>query len=97
VGFETYTQDADLSPFFSGPPNDECQCVHMGYVIKGKVAFRSGGSEEVFEAATLTTSVRGYTPILYAGTEVIEFSPTEELGRTMDVVTKNIEEMGASS
>jgi hypothetical protein len=34
VGFETYTQDADLSPFFSGPPNDECQCVHMGYVIK---------------------------------------------------------------
>ncbi|MEO8091363.1 MAG: hypothetical protein ABI726_01480, partial [bacterium] len=33
VGFETYTQDADLSPFFRGLPNDECQCEHMGYVI----------------------------------------------------------------
>jgi hypothetical protein len=42
VGFETYIQDADLSPFFAGLPNDECQCVHMGYVIKGKVAFCSG-------------------------------------------------------
>jgi hypothetical protein len=28
---------------------------------------------------------------LYAGTEVVEFSPTEELGRTMEVVTKNME------
>ena len=33
----------------SGLPNDECQCEHMGYVIKGKVAFRSGDTEEVFE------------------------------------------------
>ena len=30
--------------------------------------------------------------MLYAGTEVVEFSPTEELGRTMAVVTKNMEE-----
>ena len=26
VGFETYTQDADLAPFFKGLPNDQCQC-----------------------------------------------------------------------
>ena len=38
------------APFFKGLPNDECQCEHMGYVIKGKVAFRSGDREEVFEA-----------------------------------------------
>ena len=49
VGFETYTQDADLSPLFKGLPDDECQCEHMGYVIKGKLAFRSGDTEEVFE------------------------------------------------
>ena len=39
----------------------------------------------------------GHTPILYAGTEVVEFSPTEELGRTMEVVTKNMEEMESAS
>jgi hypothetical protein len=38
----------------------------------------------------------GHTPVLYAGTEVVEFSPTEELGRTMEVVTKNMEEMASS-
>jgi len=50
VGFEAYSQDADLAPFFKGLPNDECQCEHMGYVIRGKVGFRSGGNEELFEA-----------------------------------------------
>ena len=70
VGFETYTQDADLSPFFTGLPNDECQCEHMGYVIKGKVAFRSGGREEVFEAGDAYFVGPGHTPVLYAGTEV---------------------------
>jgi hypothetical protein len=59
VGFETYTQDADLSPFFSGLPNDECQCEHMGYVIKGKVAFRSGAPRRSSRPATLITSGRG--------------------------------------
>jgi hypothetical protein len=34
----------------------------------------------------------GHTPILYAGTEVVEFSPTVELGQTMEVVTKNMEQ-----
>jgi hypothetical protein len=39
----------------------------------------------------------GHTPVLYAGTEVVEFSPSEELGRTLEVVTKNMEEMEAGS
>jgi hypothetical protein len=56
----------------------------MGYVIRGKVGFRSGGNEELFEAGD-------------AGTEVVEVSPSEELGRTMEVVTKNMEEMEASA
>jgi hypothetical protein len=28
VAFETYTQDADLSPFFDGLPNNQCQAAH---------------------------------------------------------------------
>jgi hypothetical protein len=91
VGFETYMQDADLSPFFDGLPNNECQCEHMGYVVKGKVAFRSGGSEEVFETGDAYYVGPGHTPILYAGTEVVEFSPTDKLAETIEVVTKNME------
>ena len=33
----------------------------------------------------------GHTPVLYAGTEIVEFSPTEELERTFEVVTRNME------
>jgi hypothetical protein len=36
----------------------------------------------------------GHTPVLYAGAEVVEFSPTDELARTLDVVTKNMEAAG---
>jgi hypothetical protein len=91
VGFETYTQDADLAPAFVGLPDDECQCEHMGYVIKGRLAFRSkSGGEEVFETGDAYYVGPGHTPILSAGTEVVEFSPSEELGRTMEVVTRNM-------
>ncbi|MGA9101183.1 cupin domain-containing protein [Aeromicrobium sp.] len=93
VAFETYTQDADFAAAFVGLPNDECQCEHMGYVLKGRVAFRSAsGGEEVFETGDAYHVGPGHTPILSAGTEVVEFSPTEELGRTMEVVTKNMVE-----
>ena len=65
----------------------------MGYVIRGKVGFRSGGNEELFEAGDAYYVGPGHTPILYAGTEVVEVSPREELGRTMELVMKNMEEM----
>ena len=92
VAFETYTEDADLQPLFKGLPDDRCQCAHMGYVIRGKVAFRSADGEEVFEAGDAYYVAPGHTPVLYAGTEVVEFSPTEELAATMRVVTRNMEE-----
>ena len=97
VGFETFTEDADLTPLFKGLRNDQCQCEHMGYVLKGKVAFRSSSGEEVFEAGDAYYVGPGHTPVLYAGTEVVEFSPTEKLSQTIEVVTKNLAAMEASS
>jgi hypothetical protein len=97
VGFETYTEDADLGPLFRGLPHDQCQCEHMGYVLKGKLAFRSDGGEEVFEAGDAYYVGHGHTPVLYAGTEVVEFSPTQKLSQTMEVVTKNMAAMEGAS
>lgn len=59
--------------------------------LEGYEAFRSDDGEEVFEGGDAYFVGPGHTPILYAGTEVIEFSPTEKLGQTMEVVTKNME------
>lgn len=91
VGFETYTQDADLSPLFKGLPDDRCQAAHWGYVISGKVAYHFDDRDEVFEAGEAYYAPPGHTPEIFAGTEVVEFSPTKELQATMDVVTKNME------
>ncbi|MFL5981921.1 MAG: cupin domain-containing protein [Gaiellaceae bacterium] len=91
VGFEAYGADADMAPVFRGLPDDQCQCEHWGYVMKGKVGFRYGDREETYEAGDAYYAPPGHTPILYAGGEVIEFSPTDELGRTMEVVVKNME------
>jgi hypothetical protein len=33
-------------------------------------------------------------PEIFAGTDVVEFSPTAELAKTLEVVTKNMEAMG---
>jgi hypothetical protein len=95
VGFETYTQDADLSPFFSGLPDDRCQCPHWGYVIKGKVTFKFADGDETYEAGDAYDAPPGHTPVLYAGAEIVEFSATEELQRTIDVVSKNMEAAGS--
>ncbi len=94
VAFETYSEDSDLSPFFEGLPNNQCQCEHMGYVVKGKVGFRSDSGEETFEAGDAYYVGPGHTPILHAGTEIIEFSPSEKLAETMEVVVKNMEAAG---
>ena len=69
----------------------------MGYVVKGKVAFRSREGEEVFVTGDAYYVGPGHTPVLYAGTEVVEFSPTPELSRTMEVVTSNMEAMATPS
>src|SRR5262245_13353283 len=91
--FETYTADADLTPFFAGLPDDRCQCEHWGYVIKGKLTFKTATGDETFEAGDAYYVGPGHTPVLYAGTEVVEFSPTDELHHTLEVVEKNMAAM----
>jgi hypothetical protein len=94
VAFETYTADADLAPLLTGLPDDRCQAAHWGYVIKGKVTFRFADHEETFETGDAYYAPPGHTPVLYEGTEVVEFSPTEELRRTIETATKNAEAAG---
>ena len=90
VGFETYTADADLSPLFAGLPDDRCQCQHWGYVLKGKVAFRTAEGEEEFVAGDAYYVPPGHTPTIYAGTEIVEFSTTPALQQTLEVVERNL-------
>jgi quercetin dioxygenase-like cupin family protein len=70
----------------------------MGYVIKGKLTFTfTDGREETYEAGDAYYAPPGHTPTLFAGSEVVEFSPTKELHETMEVVERNMEAAAASA
>jgi hypothetical protein len=91
VAFETYTEDADLAPLFVGLPDDRCQCPHWGVVLKGKVTYHFADRSETTEAGEAYFTPPGHTPELHAGTELVEFSPTAELERTLEVVVRNVQ------
>lgn len=101
VGFETYLQDADPAPLFQGLPDDRCQCPHWGVVVKGTLVYRlADGTENVIGAGEAYSVGPGHLPLFTAGTEVIEFSPTDEFTKTVNVVMANLAAMtaaGASS
>jgi hypothetical protein len=90
VGFEQFREDADATPLFRGLPDDRCQSPHWGYVVAGRVTFKFADRDEVYEAGDAYYAPPGHIPVVEAGTEIVEFSPTEEYGRTMAVVADNL-------
>jgi hypothetical protein len=96
VGFEHFREDADATPLFKGLPDDRCQSPHWGYVAHGRVAFRYADHDEVYESGDAYYAPAGHVPVVTAGTEVIEFSPTEDYRRTMEVLAANVAAMQGS-
>ena len=52
-------------------------------MIKGKVAFRLADREETYEAGDAYYAQPGHVPVVRAGTQTTEFSPTVRLRETM--------------
>jgi hypothetical protein len=89
VEFTTFREDADATPFFKGLPDDRCQSPHWGYVLKGAVTFRYADREETYTAGDAYYGPPGHIPRVRAGTEIVEFSPTEDYRRTLEVPAQN--------
>jgi hypothetical protein len=97
VCFEKHTADAELGALFRGLPEDRCPLPRWGYVLKGKVSFVFRDRRETFEAGDAYYVPPGHIPVHHAGAEVVEFSPTDVLGKTIDVVMANLRAGGAAS
>ncbi|HEX8990484.1 MAG TPA: hypothetical protein VF784_02300 [Anaerolineales bacterium] len=83
--------DLDYAPFFKGAPNDQCQAHHVGYVLNGKFGVRKAdGVEEIFEAGDAFIIEPGHTPIVFAGSEYVAFTPTEEARQQAAVMMPNV-------
>ena len=97
VGFETHKADLDPGPLFAGLPDDRCQCPHWGVVVAGRMIFRYADHDEVYQAGDVYYGRPGHLPLMFAGTELIEFSPTEALNATLAVIERNLEAAKAAS
>jgi hypothetical protein len=97
VCFERHTADADLGALFRGLPDDRCPLPRWGYVVKGKVSFVFPDRKETFEAGDAYYVPPGHIPVHYAGAEIVEFSPTHVLEKTMEVVMSNLQSTSVTS
>src|SRR2546429_7040672 len=94
VNFASFHEDIDATPLMKGLPDDRCQCPHWGYVISGRVTFRYADGEEVFEAGDAFYTPPGHIPVKHEpGSEVVLFSPAEELKKTNSVMATNMQAM----
>ena len=94
VNFLTFREDIDHAPLLKGLPNDECQCPQWGYVLKGKLTFRFGDREEVYEAGDAFYAPPGHVPLQNdPDSEYLQFSPADALRRTSKVIEHNLQTM----
>jgi hypothetical protein len=89
VAFETHRQDADAAAYFRGLPGDACTCEHHGYVTAGQITFRWPDHEETFVEGDAYVVAPGHTPVLTAGSSVVEFTTTASAAPVMEVLGRN--------
>jgi hypothetical protein len=90
INFVTFRQDIDGTPMLKGLPDDRCPCPHWGYVLKGRLTYRFADHEEVFVAGDAFYLPPGHVPLADAGSELVQFSPSDQLREVEAVITANM-------
>ena len=77
MGFTSIREASDLAPALAALPGGHCSCPHWGYVFHGRLVFRFGDRDEVYEAGDAFYAPPGHTPAADADTEFVMFSPAD--------------------
>lgn len=86
----------DFAPFFAGLPGDRCVAHHWGYQLKGRMRIHyADGTEEVIGPGEAYYLAPGHGVTFLEECEQIEFSPTGEYARVVEVATRNAAMRGA--
>ncbi len=91
VDWVTIHQTHDLVQALSGLPGGQCHCPHWGYVFKGQITVTYGDREEVIGAGDAFYMPPGHVPAALAGSEFIQFSPTDQLKVTLAAIQKTMQ------
>jgi quercetin dioxygenase-like cupin family protein len=74
-----------------GSPGDSCQCPHWGYVTAGRLTVQYGDREEVLEPGDAFYMPPGHVPAAVAGTELVMFSPQDELAAAETIMREALQ------
>lgn len=79
VDFVTIRQEHSLAEMLRGLPGDSCPCPHWGYIFAGRITVTYADRVEVFQAGDAFLMSPGHVPAAEAGSEFVQFSPTDQL------------------
>jgi hypothetical protein len=88
VNFVSIRETHDLGPMLKMLPSGNCPCPHWGYVLSGRITMRYADHEETIEAGDAFYFPPGHAPEAEAGTELVQFSPAEDLAVVVDALKK---------
>lgn len=97
INLVRFGADVDAAPLLQGLTGDNCPCPHWGYVIKGRVTYVTEDGEQVVEAGDAFYLPPGHIPRAEAGTELVQFSPTEPLNDVSRHMAENMQRMQAAA
>ena len=93
INFLSFGQTMDATPLMKGLPDERCQCRHWGYVLSGRLTLTFADHVEVFEAGDAFYVQPGHVPSVEAGTEYLQFSPSEQLKVVSETMSRNARAM----
>ncbi|MDQ3904783.1 MAG: cupin domain-containing protein [Actinomycetota bacterium] len=89
VEFGQADQAIDPTPLFRGLPDDMCQCRHQGYVVSGRLTFRTKDGPLDIAAGEAFDVAPGHIPVIPGRCEWVQFTATADQRKTDEVIRRN--------
>ena len=91
--FLVVKQPVDMTFMLKSLPGGRCQCPHFGVVLKGGFEVQYGDRVETVHTGDWFHMTPGHVPVYEVGTELIQFSPTEEMRATDEAIQRSLKEL----
>ena len=88
VGFELAPAGMDASTMLKGLPDGRCQAPHWGVLLSGKLVVDYGDRQETITGGQAYYVEPGHRISFLEDSEAVEFTPTAELEKTLEVVRR---------
>jgi hypothetical protein len=98
VDFVEIRQEQSLAGLLQGLPGNSCPCPHWGYLFAGRITVTYADRVESYRAGDAFLMSPGHVPAAEAGTQFVQFSPTDQMKQVRAHMTATARAMqGAQS